>query len=129
MPFSDFVLIKLIKMNIRDQISRIIYPIYITNHEAERILATRWIRHPSNLETHRGYKDRPRIDELCPESVGEESIPEEQEEVEALARHWENKCGLPGITTPRCTRCQMGNGGRSLDKKEKPRSNPFATNK
>ncbi|XP_050741926.1 uncharacterized protein LOC122819053 [Drosophila biarmipes] len=46
MPFSDFNLIKVIKMNIRDQISRIIYPIYITNmdqlrhecHDAERIL-------------------------------------------------------------------------------------------
>nr|XP_036678445.1 uncharacterized protein LOC118879656 [Drosophila suzukii] len=169
MPFSDFDLIKVIKMNIRDQISRIIYPIYITNmdqlrhecHDAERILATRWTRHPSNLETHRGYKDRPRIDELCPESVGEESVPGEQEEVEALARHWETnrerqpltcwncgtvghpfnacesevlkvfcfKCGLPGVRTPRCTRCQTGNGMRSLGKNEEPRSNPFAMNK
>jgi len=31
MPFSDFDLIKVIKMNIRDQISRIIYPIYFKN--------------------------------------------------------------------------------------------------
>ncbi|KAM8718693.1 hypothetical protein ACLKA7_001412 [Drosophila subpalustris] len=51
-PFSDHDLIKTIKINIRDGISRVIYPMAISNleklrdecHEAERWLATRWTK-------------------------------------------------------------------------------------
>ncbi|XP_043069923.1 uncharacterized protein [Drosophila bipectinata] len=92
-PVSDFERIKIIKMNLRERISKIVYPIHVTNleqlrhecHDAERMLATRWSRQTAEGEHQRGFSYRPRVEEVEDQQEDEDGWPEEGE-VEALHR-------------------------------------------
>lgn len=69
---SNFDLIQIIKINMRERISKIVYSIHITNlkqlcrecHDAERMLATRDSRQSRKREHQKGFSYRPRMEEL-----------------------------------------------------------------
>ncbi|KAH8351778.1 hypothetical protein KR084_012826, partial [Drosophila pseudotakahashii] len=87
---SDHDLIRTIKVNIRDGISRIIYSMWITNleqlreecHEAERVLANRWSR-TSGLQEH---QRPPREKHQVHEAYVSQEPNEDSEFVEAISR-------------------------------------------
>ncbi|KAH8330081.1 hypothetical protein KR074_003058, partial [Drosophila pseudoananassae] len=87
-PVSDFDLIKIIKMNLRERISKVVYPIHVTNleqlrhecHDAERMLTTRWSRQAAEGEHQRGFSYRPRVEELEDQQEDEDGWPEEGEQ-------------------------------------------------
>ncbi|KAM8708108.1 hypothetical protein ACLKA7_015130 [Drosophila subpalustris] len=91
-PFSDHDLIKTIKINIRDGISRVIYPMAISNleklrdecHEAERWLATRWTKPAQPLLPPK--VPRHHVQEAYVPVTEPNAEEEEEQSVEALYR-------------------------------------------
>ncbi|XP_033254623.1 uncharacterized protein LOC117194090 [Drosophila miranda] len=115
-PFSDYDLIKIIKINIRDAISRVIYPMQIPNlqklreecADAEKLLATRGTRSGPD---HGG--SRRREDQKVHELDANTHDPEEQTEaLDAVHRTRESggdrtqlkcwNCAQPGHTYFEC---------------------------
>ncbi|KAM8701682.1 hypothetical protein ACLKA7_000915 [Drosophila subpalustris] len=92
--FPDRDLIKVIKVNIKDSISRVIYPMYITSlemlrdecHDAEKWVANRWSRPVGSQPPLRPFKERHQVQEVYASEP--EGMPDEEpaEAVEALYR-------------------------------------------
>ncbi|KAL7735177.1 hypothetical protein ACLKA6_014893 [Drosophila palustris] len=92
--FPDRDLIKVIKVNIKDSISRVIYPMHITSlemlrdecHDAEKWVANRWSRPVGSQPPLRPFKERHQVQEVYASEP--EGMPDEEpaEAVEALYR-------------------------------------------
>ncbi|KAH8250663.1 hypothetical protein KR026_002365, partial [Drosophila bipectinata] len=84
---SNFDLKKIIKINFKERIFNIVYPIHVTSleqlrhecHDAERMLATRWSRQSAEGGQQRGFSHRPMVEELEDQQENEDSWPEEGE--------------------------------------------------
>lgn len=93
-PVSDHDLIRIIKVNIRDGISRIIYPIWITDleklreecHDAERLLSSRWARSQTTTEPVGRSRERYQVHEALHEDKQVPTAIAPDESVEALSR-------------------------------------------
>jgi len=131
-PFSDRDLIKVIKVNIKDSISRVIYPMYITNwemlrdecyscHDAEKWVANRWSRPQTVPPPQRPFKERHQVQEAFVPEPERTPIDEPTEAVEALYRPRTN--GGEKASSFACWNCSQG--GHSFSECESPVRNIF----